>query len=277
MNGVCLPRRHSLEDRILSPVRTVFLQTSCFRGCAEDAVQLHFRYVSQQTKRDMSSFTEGQIHQLADALEDAGFTSEDLTRLGQDKNGILHSLRGVIRGMHEITQVDLPQPPVLRSNLFIGSAWVSLLRDHGMIVTGPAEDILTRDEFDEEHVTGGCKYEPTLIHGDEFNGDERTTKNTHRRLGIDKRGLFEPPAELAPLLAKELTAKYLKLLEEEYGISSLVISHKPIEDSDSNPYLLHVDYSGVAVRLDASRSDIVNHWNSQDGFQDGFVFLSHIL
>jgi len=243
--------------------------------CAESMVQLHFRYMYQKnSKEDMSSYTEGQMHQLADALEDAEFTAEHLRRLGQDKNGILHDLRGVIRGTHEIIPLDLPQLPVLQSNGWTGSQWVLALRDSGVNVTGWAEDVLTRDKFDEEHVTVGCKYEPVLLCSDEFSDDERMSKNA-RRLGIDERGLVAPPAELAPLLAEELTAEYLKLLEKEYGINYLVISHKPIDDSDDDPHLLHVDYSGVNVRLDASLSGIANQWNSQEwNSQDGFVFLS---
>jgi len=51
----------------------------------------------------MSSFTEGQVHQLMESLEKAGWAPGDITRLGQfpDKEG----LRRVLHGLSEITQV----------------------------------------------------------------------------------------------------------------------------------------------------------------------------
>ena len=51
----------------------------------------------------MSSYKEGQIHQLADRLEEEGFAAEDITKLGQ--YGDLFGLRGVLRGTHEIREV----------------------------------------------------------------------------------------------------------------------------------------------------------------------------
>lgn len=51
----------------------------------------------------MSSYTEGQIHQLANALETANFTSDDVTKLGQFSD--LSDLRGLFRGTHELRQV----------------------------------------------------------------------------------------------------------------------------------------------------------------------------
>ena len=51
----------------------------------------------------MSSYTEGQIHQLANALEGDGFIPDDVTKLGQYKE--LTSIRGVLRGTHEIKPI----------------------------------------------------------------------------------------------------------------------------------------------------------------------------
>lgn len=48
----------------------------------------------------MSSYSEGQIHQLADRLEAEGFTPDDITKLGQYKN--LSEIRGLLRGTHEV-------------------------------------------------------------------------------------------------------------------------------------------------------------------------------
>ncbi len=51
----------------------------------------------------MSSYTEGQIHQLADALEAAKFTPDNVTKLGQFSN--LSNLRGLFNGTYELRQI----------------------------------------------------------------------------------------------------------------------------------------------------------------------------
>lgn len=56
-----------------------------------------------QKEEDMSSYTEGQVHQLANKLEAEGFTPEDITKLGQLKN--LSDIRGLFRGTHELRLV----------------------------------------------------------------------------------------------------------------------------------------------------------------------------
>ncbi len=50
----------------------------------------------------MSSYSEGQIHQLADALELAGYTPSDVTSLGQSAQVHL----GLIKGTHRRVEVD---------------------------------------------------------------------------------------------------------------------------------------------------------------------------
>ena len=54
----------------------------------------------------MSSYTEGQVHQLMNALEAAGFTSSHLTKMGQSKEK-LNSFREVLEGRSEIKMKDL--------------------------------------------------------------------------------------------------------------------------------------------------------------------------
>ena len=51
----------------------------------------------------MSSYTEGQVHQLANALEGKGFTPDDVTKLGQYRD--LRAIRGVLCGTHEIKPI----------------------------------------------------------------------------------------------------------------------------------------------------------------------------
>ena len=66
----------------------------------------------------MSSYLEGQVHQLVNRLEAEGFTPEDITNFGQSK-AILVGLRGVLRGTHEIKLVtkleeEKPKPERIR-------------------------------------------------------------------------------------------------------------------------------------------------------------------
>lgn len=53
----------------------------------------------------MSSYSEGQIHHLANALEAAGFTRENVTKLGTSKE-ILIGILNVFRGSHEIKPIE---------------------------------------------------------------------------------------------------------------------------------------------------------------------------
>ncbi|MEK7639868.1 MAG: hypothetical protein AAB424_01890 [Patescibacteria group bacterium] len=51
----------------------------------------------------MSSYSEGQVHQLVEKLEQADFTADDLTKLGQIKD--LSGIRNVVRGFSEIVPI----------------------------------------------------------------------------------------------------------------------------------------------------------------------------
>lgn len=67
----------------------------------------------------MSSYSEGQTHQLMDALEAAGYTPADVTRLGQFDD--LPGIRGVLHGRSKIVVVkhtiDLDAAP------FVPDGW----------------------------------------------------------------------------------------------------------------------------------------------------------
>lgn len=52
----------------------------------------------------MSSYKEGQVHQLMEKFEAEGFTSDDITKLGQFKN--LTSIKQVLNGYAEIVPVN---------------------------------------------------------------------------------------------------------------------------------------------------------------------------
>jgi hypothetical protein len=87
----------------------------------------------QKRELDMSNFTEGQIHQLADAFETAGYTKEHLTKFGQFPD---HSLiLGVLDGTHEI---------ILKNEFWFRET--NLLRPVATSVVS-GDDILDEDAF----------------------------------------------------------------------------------------------------------------------------------
>ncbi len=73
----------------------------------------------------MSSYSEGQTHQLVNALESEGFTPAEVTALGQNRDGVLTSLRLVLRGLAKVVcecfklACDKPFFPAE----FIGEGW----------------------------------------------------------------------------------------------------------------------------------------------------------
>jgi hypothetical protein len=65
----------------------------------------------------MSSYLEGQVHQLMESLEKSGFTAGDITNLGQFKG--LAKVRDVVRGISEIVTkpLDPNQQVLTRQNV----------------------------------------------------------------------------------------------------------------------------------------------------------------
>ena len=66
----------------------------------------------------MSSYKEGQLHQLAERLEKEGFTPDHLTRLGQFKD--LSLIRDVLDGCAEIKRVEFVD---LDADPFVPEGW----------------------------------------------------------------------------------------------------------------------------------------------------------
>lgn len=73
----------------------------------------------------MSSYCEGQTHQLANALEAEGFTPGELTALGQNQNSVLTGLRLVVRGLAKIVleYFKLACDKSFSPTEFIGQGW----------------------------------------------------------------------------------------------------------------------------------------------------------
>ena len=90
----------------------------------------------------MSSLSVGQMNQLGDALERAGFTQEDVTALGQNGGGVLDQALAEIRrdGLNFTVRVDRSTKPAYPN-------WVGEVLHTELERTGPAEyDLLTRVE-----------------------------------------------------------------------------------------------------------------------------------
>ncbi|OGY55985.1 MAG: hypothetical protein A2912_03335 [Candidatus Buchananbacteria bacterium RIFCSPLOWO2_01_FULL_40_23b] len=80
---------------------------------------------ANRKEEDMSSYKEGQTHQLANALEAEGFTPEEVTALGQNRSEALTGLRLVLRGLAKIVRecFKLECQKSFSPEEFIGKGW----------------------------------------------------------------------------------------------------------------------------------------------------------
>ena len=74
----------------------------------------HAGLTSPKGEEDMSSYLEGQTHQLANAFEAGGLTAGHLTKLGQSPSTI-EGLRMVLDGEAKITLIKRVEPPAVLS------------------------------------------------------------------------------------------------------------------------------------------------------------------
>jgi len=120
----------------------------------------------------MSQYSEGQTHQVMDALEAKGFTAAQITALGQNQGGILDQLMLVFMGLATIVMASL--------KLALDKAFspVELIGAGWSVWKGPAEGNGTEGDDDcvqepavvdfsevvtETHLQG----EETTVHGEE--------------------------------------------------------------------------------------------------------------
>ncbi|MEK7562450.1 MAG: hypothetical protein AAB509_02105 [Patescibacteria group bacterium] len=98
----------------------------------------------------MSHYSEGQVHLLADSLEAHGFTPEQLTALGQNRDGALDNLKLYLLGLATIVCAcfRLALNKALDLSSFIGGDW--------KFWRGPADG--TGLEGDEDYI-----FEPDVI------------------------------------------------------------------------------------------------------------------
>jgi hypothetical protein len=73
----------------------------------------------------MASYSEGQVHQLVESLEERGFTAAEITTLGQNSGKVLDNLRLVLKGLATIVRssLKLAMDKPFNPAEFIDSRW----------------------------------------------------------------------------------------------------------------------------------------------------------
>ena len=129
------------------------------------------------------------------------------------------------------------------------------LEAKGIHVSNYAKDIMGKPAF---KTMGGMTHRLVAIRGDEFEDDERTTKNIFKE--AKRRGYRIPPAEVAPLLRE-------KFSQEELGLPYVAVFHEPIRGSFGGPVVLE-----LSQYVDA---DWLSAWGAYDDDRwiRGFVFV----
>ena len=134
----------------------------------------------------MSHYSEGQTHQLAEALQEHGFTPADVTALGQNSNGLLDQLKQVLLGVAVVVRAcfKLALDKVFSPSEFIGSGWSTWKGPADGNGLGGDEDYVPEpDVVDFEQVVLETHLEgkETSIHGEEKM--KRVRKSKNRQLG----------------------------------------------------------------------------------------------
>ena len=138
-----------------------------------------------------------------------------------------------------------------------GEGWINRLTSKGSRVGVYAKQVLRSPDFVP---TKGVKTEIAVLKGTLFADDDRITKNI--RVEAAKRRLKTPNAEVACLIRLKFTDEEI----EAMGLWWIVAMHKPIKDSDGNPYLLRASRYDHGRWLDAYCALPVYGWDRDDGF-----------
>jgi hypothetical protein len=210
----------------------------------------------------MSSYTEGQVHQLMEAFEKTGFIPNDITLLGQFPD--LLKIRGVVRGERTISgplckwrEQDSVIYLSVISDGVTGLEWVRRLRKKGFRLSDYVESILLSLDFKP---TKCVTYEIAILKGILFEENDRTTKNI--RAEADKRKLEKPNAEVACLIRENFSDKEI----EAMGLKWVITMHEPIKDSDGNPNLLNTHRYVDGLWLNAYYDSPSSRWDRDSGF-----------
>lgn len=213
-------------------------------------------------------FSIGAMNQLGDALENAGFTTEDITKLKQFKN--LSGVKDVLNGKAEIKLIA-PLPEPIRnwreennviyfsviSNGVTGEEWIARLETKGYRISDYAKSLLRSEDFKS---TNGVTTEIAVLKGVIFKDADRATKKI--RAEADRRKLTEPNAEVACLIREMFTDEEIKAM----GLTWVVTMHGSIKDSDGGLGLLSAVRDDRGSWLSTSCDEPDSRWRSGNGF-----------
>ncbi len=124
-----------------------------------------------------------------------------------------------------------------------------------------AKQVMRSDKF----VTSNCvTYKVAVIKGEEFFDNDLITSKICAE--AKKRGYLTSPAEVAPLLRKQVSDEYLKVM----GLWRLIVMHEPIIDSGGRSRVLGLCRDGRGRWLHACHGHANRRWPCESGF----VFLA---
>ena len=194
----------------------------------------------------MSTLSIGSLNQLGDALESAGWTAEDVTKLKQFK--FLNGIKAIIRGKAEIVY-----PPKkyrdeegvvyfqLTSDGTTGEEWIKFLEDESIYTTDQSKKLLLSKYFKP---TTGITYEIAVLKGSliakDSGGIAIDGKHVTERIcqEVKKHELVAPHPEVACLIHKKFSFEELRTM----GLSQIATMHDPIEGSDGSLLIFDRDY-----------------------------------
>jgi len=202
------------------------------------------------------------VNQLADAFENAGFTSDDLTKLRQFKD--LAKLKDVVLGKAEIsysTRKWREENGVIYFKLIsdgaTGAQWIERLEKQGFKLRKYAKELLLSKEFKP---TTGVTYEIAVLKGNCFTDENRITKKIRNEAA--KRKFSTPNAEIACLIRETFSDKEI----EKMGLSWIVTMHKPIKDSYGDLSLFSAYRDGDDSWLNTFYDNPVHQCDQSRGF-----------
>lgn len=224
-------------------------------------------------------YSVGASNQLADALENAGFSPDDVTKLRQFKN--LKGFKDVLNGKAEIAYPEhliVSDPGRLwreadgviyfsvTSDGTTGSQWIERLEKKGFGIGDYAKSVLRSDDFKP---TNGVMTEIAVLKGMLFEDNNRITKNI--RAEADKRKFAAPNAEVACLIREMFTDEEL----EAMSLYWIVVMHEPINASGGGPALLVASRGGDGRWVDTCGGKPGSEWLHGGGF--AFVVSQVVL
>jgi hypothetical protein len=185
----------------------------------------------------MSSYSEGQTHQLMGALEKAGFTPAHLTQMGQSQKQLI-LFRSCLDGTSKVKPVQPPKEKLVTFKVSstgkTGKEWIEYFAAKEIAVLDRAKEIVLSEEFLPSKKD--AKYNVVIIKGDSF--CHQDVKRRRVLAEAKRRGYKIPPFELACLIRDKFTNGDIELL----GLRKIIVMHKPPAKKHDNDWcLLSID------------------------------------